>query len=112
MSHQQGKGDGAPHEGVVPLTKEIGRGLHREKESEWHHKASGRQHIIPISKIGPEAGPDDGNQHDNTNDRPIRPVFAKDLNVIIMGMRMAANIRIICRDCGAEDDDNCPVQYR
>ena len=103
IGYSKGKADGAPHEGVVPLPKEIGRGLHREKETEWHHKAGGRQHIIPVGKIGFEARPDDGNQHNGTQCKTDQTRFAKDLDVIVMGMRMAGNIRIISRDCRAED---------
>ena len=61
MSHHKGKRNGAPHEGVVPLPKEVGRGLHRKKETEGYNKAGGRQRIIPVGKVGPEARPDDGN---------------------------------------------------
>ena len=37
------------------------------------------------------------------NDKADQTRFAKDLDVIVMGMRMAGNIRIISRDCRAED---------
>ena len=66
MGHCEGKCDGAPHEGIIPLTEEIGRGLDREKKAERYYEAGSGQNITPISNISFDAEPNHRNHHDDT----------------------------------------------
>ena len=79
----------APHEDIVPLTKEVRCGGNRPEERKRHDPHGRHHHIAPVTQSRFRTGPNDRTKEGYTGQKADDPDLAKHLNIIIMWMRMA-----------------------